>query len=46
MIKIEEYEIAVAEAHNEIEEYKKTAKDLIDVNTVELLTDEADIASR
>jgi cytochrome c oxidase cbb3-type subunit 3 len=39
----EEYELAVAEAKLEIEEYKKTAKDLIDVNTVELLTDASDI---
>ncbi|WP_339701868.1 cbb3-type cytochrome c oxidase N-terminal domain-containing protein [uncultured Marixanthomonas sp.] len=39
----EEYEIAVAEAQAEIEEYKKTAKDLIDVNTVELLTGKEDI---
>ena len=39
----EEYEIAVAEAKAEIEAYKKTAKDLVDVNTVELLTEEADI---
>ncbi|PVW15823.1 cbb3-type cytochrome c oxidase N-terminal domain-containing protein [Marixanthomonas spongiae] len=41
----EEYEIAVAEARAQIEEYKKTAKDLIDVNTVELLTGEQDIAA-
>ena len=41
----EEYEIAVAEARAEIEEYKKTAKDLIDVNTVELLTGKQDIAA-
>jgi cytochrome c oxidase cbb3-type subunit 3 len=40
---IEEYEIAVAEAKAEIAEYKKTAKDLVDVNTVELLTDPADL---
>ncbi|MCW8982315.1 MAG: c-type cytochrome [Altibacter sp.] len=39
----EEYEIAVAEARAEIEEYKKTAKDLVDVNTVELLTGAEDI---
>ena len=41
----QEYEIAVAEARAEIEEYKKTAKDLIDVNTVELLTGKQDIAA-
>ncbi len=39
----EEYEIAIAEAKIEIEEYKKTAKDLIDVNTVELLTEGSDL---
>ncbi|MCF4101407.1 c-type cytochrome [Gillisia sp. M10.2A] len=38
-----EYEIAVAEAKLEIEAYKKTAKDLIDVNTVELLTEASDL---
>lgn len=39
----EEYELAVAQAKIEIEEYKKTAKDLVDVNTVELLTDAGDL---
>lgn len=39
----EEYEIAIAEARLEIEEYKRTAKDLIDVNTVELLTEPGDL---
>lgn len=39
----EEYQIAVAEAKIEIEEYKKTAKDLVDFNTVELLTDAGDL---
>ena len=39
----EEYETEVAEAKLAIEEYKKTAKDLVDVNTVTLLTDAADI---
>lgn len=39
----EEYEIAVSEAKIEIEEYKKTAKDLVDFNTVELLTDADDL---
>jgi len=38
-----EYERQVAEAQAEIEEYKKTAKDLIDANTVELLTDAGDL---
>lgn len=39
----EEYlqEITIAKA--EIEEYKKTAKNLVDVNTVELLTDASDL---
>ncbi len=41
----EEYEIAVAEARADIEEYKKTAKDLIDVNTVEILTGKEDVAA-
>ncbi|SNQ42179.1 cbb3-type cytochrome c oxidase N-terminal domain-containing protein [Cellulophaga lytica] len=38
-----EYEQDVAAAKIEIEEYKKTAKGLVDVNTVEVLTDAADI---
>lgn len=38
-----EYEAEVADARAAIEEYKKTAKDLVDVNTVELLTDAADL---
>ena len=38
-----EYEIEYAEAAKAIEEYKKTAKDLVDVNTVELLTDAGDL---
>ncbi|MEM1001056.1 MAG: cbb3-type cytochrome c oxidase N-terminal domain-containing protein [Bacteroidota bacterium] len=38
-----EYEIEYAEAEKAIEEYKKTAKDLVDVNTVELLTDAGDL---
>lgn len=41
----EEYEIEVAEARIAIEEYKKTAKDLVDVNTVELLTEASDLNS-
>ena len=40
---IEEYEQEVAEAQIAIEAYKKTATDLVDANTVEQLTDAADI---
>ncbi|MFD0796324.1 cbb3-type cytochrome c oxidase N-terminal domain-containing protein [Maribacter chungangensis] len=40
-----EYLTEVAIAQAEIEEYKKTAKDLVDVNTVELLTDASDISA-
>ncbi|MFC5048085.1 cbb3-type cytochrome c oxidase N-terminal domain-containing protein [Aquimarina hainanensis] len=39
----EEYEMEVAEAKIAIEEYKRTAKDLIDANTVTLLTDASDL---
>lgn len=39
----QEYEIAVAEAQLEIDEYKRTAKDLVDVNSVELLTESIDL---
>ena len=42
---IEEYEAEVIEAKLAIEEYKKTAKNLVDVNTVELLTEETDLAA-
>ncbi len=38
-----EYAQEVAAAQMEIEAYKKTAKDLVDVNTVELLTDASDL---
>ncbi|MGB5170613.1 MAG: cbb3-type cytochrome c oxidase N-terminal domain-containing protein [Eudoraea sp.] len=38
-----EYDMEVAEAQMAIEAYKKTAKDLVDVNTVELLTDASDL---
>ncbi len=38
-----EYQREMAAAQAQIEEYKKTAKDLIDANTVELLTDADDI---
>lgn len=41
----EEYEMAVAEAKIQIEEYKRTAKDLVDINTVELLTDASDLSA-
>lgn len=40
-----EYEREIAAAQAEIEEYKKTAKDLIDTNTVELLTDASDLSA-
>lgn len=38
-----EYEREVAAAQAAIEEYKKTAKDLVDVNTVQLLTEASDL---
>ncbi|MCL6267218.1 cbb3-type cytochrome c oxidase N-terminal domain-containing protein [Flagellimonas myxillae] len=38
-----EYEQEVAAAKIAIEEYKKTAKDLVDVNTVEFLSDATDL---
>jgi len=41
----EEYEMEVAAAQIAIAEYKKTAKDLVDVSTVELLTDAADLSA-
>ena len=41
----EEYEIEVAQAKAEIEEYKKNNKDLIDADSVELLTDAKDLAA-
>ncbi len=40
-----EYEQEVAAAQIAIEEYKKTAKDLVDVNTVEVLTDASDLSA-
>ena len=40
-----EYEKEVAAAQLEIEEYKKTAKGLVDANTVELLTDASDLSA-
>lgn len=41
----EELNTEYAEAQKAIEEYKKTAKDLVDVNSVELLTDAADLSN-
>lgn len=41
----QEYEIAVAEAKIELAEYKKTAKGLVDANTVELLTEPGDLSA-
>ncbi|GGW66597.1 cytochrome c oxidase cbb3-type subunit 3 [Winogradskyella epiphytica] len=38
-----EYEIEYAEANAAIEAYKKTAKGLVDINTVEVLTETADL---
>ncbi len=38
-----EYEMEVAEAQAAIEEYRKTAKDLVDVNSVIMLTDASDL---
>lgn len=42
---IEEYEQEVAAAQLEVEEYKKTAKNLVDINTVEVLTGAGDLAA-
>ncbi len=41
----QEYEIEVAEAKVAVAEFKKNNKDLVDANTVELLTDKADLAA-
>ncbi|MBV1923187.1 MAG: c-type cytochrome [Flavobacteriaceae bacterium] len=41
----EEYELEVAQAKLDIAEYKKTAKGLVDASTVELLTEESDLAA-
>lgn len=38
-----EYEIEYAEANRAIEEYKKTAKGLVDINTVVVLTEASDL---
>ncbi len=40
-----EYEKAVAEAQLEIEAYKKTAKNLVDINTVTLMTEGSDLSA-
>lgn len=42
---VEEFEQEVAEARAEVEAYKRTAKDLVDANTVELLTDSSDLSA-
>lgn len=42
---IDELETELAEARTAIEAYKKTAKDLVDINTVTLLTEAADISA-
>lgn len=42
---IDELETELAEARVEIETYKKTAKDLVDFNTVELLTSAEDLST-
>lgn len=42
---IQEFETEMADAKIALEEYKKTAKDLIDAETVTLLTEASDIAS-
>lgn len=42
---IDELETELADARIEIEEYKKTAKDLVDFNTVELLTSAEDLST-
>jgi len=41
----DELETEYAEAQIAIEAYKKTAKDLVDINTVELLTEASDLSS-
>lgn len=42
---IEEYEIAVAKAEKQIAQYQAENKDLINIDNVELLTDESDLAA-
>ena len=41
----DEYQMSLEQAKIELEEYKRTAKDLVDFNTVTVLTDAADIKS-
>ncbi|OUR93353.1 cytochrome C oxidase subunit III [Flavobacteriales bacterium 34_180_T64] len=41
---IDEFETELAQAKIDLEEYKKTAKDLVDFNTVELLTEASDLS--
>ncbi len=40
---IEEYVAAIEQANLEVAEYKKNAKDLVDINTVVVLTEESDL---
>ncbi len=40
-----EFEMEMAQAQLDIEEYKKNAKDLVDINTVTLLTDASDLSA-
>ena len=42
---IEEFEAKMAQAKTDVEEYKKTAKDLVDINTVTMLTDAEDLSA-
>jgi cytochrome c oxidase cbb3-type subunit 3 len=42
---VEEYEAVVVVAQKEIAEWKKTAKNLVDINTVEVLTEASDLAA-
>lgn len=42
---LDELETELAEAQTAIEEYKKTAKNLVDINTVEMLTETSDLSA-
>ena len=42
---LNEFETEMAEAKAAVEEYRKTAKNFVDVNTVEMLTDVADLSA-
>ncbi len=42
---IDEYEVEIAQAKEDIAEFKRNNKDLIDVNTVALLTEPSDLAA-